>query len=203
MTIRKGEPWGAPGALPPDGVIVRSDAEARRFVADARRAREPVPVLGLAGGDLCRSVGGKGDERRLRSPDAMTLPVDLGEVLLDGRLHWFVAHLGAGGPWWRGSFRVAMNASWLGRWNLGPSAHPNDGLLDTLDASLRPTEWPAVRRRLPLGDHLPHPRLTSRRTKAVQWHFDKAVPVRLDGELVGSFRDISVRVDPDALSVVV
>ena len=26
--IRKGEDWGAPGALPSDGVIVRSDREA-------------------------------------------------------------------------------------------------------------------------------------------------------------------------------
>ena len=203
MTIRKGEPWGAPGALPPGGVIVHSDAEARSVVTDARRSHQAVPVLGLAGGDLCRSVGGKGDVDRLRSPDAMTLPVDLGEVLLDGRLHWFVAHLVAGGPWWRGSFRVAMNGAWVGRWNLGPSAHPNDGLLDTLEASLRPTEWPSVRRRLSLGDHLPHPRLKSRRIKAVQWHVDRAVPVRLDGERVGVFRDISVRIEPDALTVVV
>ena len=35
MTIRKGEPWGEPGALPSDGFFVRTDAEARRLVEEA------------------------------------------------------------------------------------------------------------------------------------------------------------------------
>src|SRR5690606_21746422 len=67
VTIRKGEPWGEPGALPEDGIVVRSDAEARAVVTAARRAGEPVPPLGLLGGDLCRALGGTGDEARLRS----------------------------------------------------------------------------------------------------------------------------------------
>ena len=39
-------------------------------------------------------------------------------VLLDGRLHWFVAHLVARRSWWRGRVVAAMNAQWLGA--LGP-----------------------------------------------------------------------------------
>ncbi len=38
MTIKKGETWGAPGPLPADGVVVRSDAEARAVVSEARRS---------------------------------------------------------------------------------------------------------------------------------------------------------------------
>ena len=30
---------------------------------------------------------------------------------------------------WR-DFAVAMNAQWIGEWNLGPKAHPNDGIVD-------------------------------------------------------------------------
>jgi len=56
MTIEKGEAWGSPGTLPSDGLVVRSDAEARAIVEQARRAAEPVPTLGLLGGDLCRTV---------------------------------------------------------------------------------------------------------------------------------------------------
>src|SRR5437868_4101351 len=93
MTIRKGEAWGAPGALPPDGKIVRSDREARALLTAARRKNEPFPMLGLLGGDLCRTLGGIGDEARLRSEGAMTFSVDVGEALLNGRLHLFVAHL--------------------------------------------------------------------------------------------------------------
>ena len=49
------------------------------MVEQARRPRaEPVPTLGLLGGDLCKTLGGPGDEARLRSPEAMTFPVDLG-----------------------------------------------------------------------------------------------------------------------------
>ena len=91
MTIEKGQPWGSPGALPTDGVVVRSDSEARAIVERARRAGTPVPALGLLGGDLCRTVGGAGDETRLHSGEGTRLPVDIGAVLIDGRLHWFVA----------------------------------------------------------------------------------------------------------------
>ena len=61
MPVEKGRPWGWPAALPADGVMVGSDAEARAIVEDARRAGRPTPVLGLLGGDLCRTLGGAGD----------------------------------------------------------------------------------------------------------------------------------------------
>ncbi|MGI8758575.1 MAG: diacylglycerol/lipid kinase family protein [Acidimicrobiales bacterium] len=203
MAIAKGAPWGVPGPLPAQGVVVRSDAEARAVVTAARRAGEIPPALGLLGGDLCRTLGGRGDEGRLRSPEAMTLPCDLGSVLLDGRIHFFVAHLVARGSWWRGRVFVAMNAAWLGRWNLGPRAHPGDGLLDTYDARLTPRQALQVRARLPQGAHLPHPGIAGRRAKAVQVDLGRRLPVRLDGEVVAAARALSVRVEPDALTVVV
>ena len=203
MSIRKGEPWGEARALPPDGVVVRSDAEARRVVTEARRAGRPVPPLGLLGGDLCRTLGGRGDEARLRSDAATTATCDLGVALLDGRLHWFVAHLVARRGWWRGRAWVAMNAAWLGPWNLGPRAHPGDGLLDVTDATVPPGERLKVRARLPQGAHLPHPDLRTSRSPAASVRLERALPVRLDGELVGSFRTLSVRVEPDAVTVVV
>lgn len=203
MTIRKGEPWGAPGALPADGVVVTTDAEAAELVTEARRTSTPLPVLGLAGGDLSRTLGGRGDRARLGSDEAMTFPVDLGEALLDGRLHFFVAHLVARRPLWRGRSVVVMNAAWVGDLNLGPKAHPGDALLDVTQASLRVRELPAVRRRARSGSHLPHPRMTMRRTAAEQVRFERPTPVWLDDRRVGSFRDVSVRVVPDGLTVVV
>ena len=203
MTIRKGEPWGEARPLPPDGVVVRSDAEARHVVTEARRASLPVPVLGLLGGDLCRTLGGRGDEGRLRGEAASTVPCDLGVALVDGRLHWFVAHLVARRGWWRGRAWVVMNAAWLGPWNLGPRAHPGDGLLDVTDAAVPPGELLKVRSRLPQGAHLPHPALRTSRAAAAQERLERALPVRLDGEVVGDARSLSVRVEPDALTVVV
>jgi hypothetical protein len=203
VTIRKGEPWGAPGQLPDHGVVVHSDAEARAVVSAARAAGEPVAPLGLAGGDLCRTLGGSGDVDRLYSAAAMTLSCDLGTVAVEGRLWFFVAHLVARRRGWAGRSFVAMNAAWLGEWNLAPRSHPNDGALDTYDATLSLRQRLQVRSRLPRGAHLPHPGIVGRRVKEVQVELERGLTLRLDGEVVGTAGTLSVRVEPDALTVVV
>lgn len=203
MTIRKGETWGEPGPLPRHGVVVRSDAEAREIVTAARRANEPIPPLGLLGGDLCRTLGGTGDEARLHSDAAMQLPVDLGAVLVDGRLHWFVAHLVVRRSWWRGRVLVAMNAQFLGAWDVVPRGHPNDGRLDVLDADLPFDERLQVRARLKHGTHLPHPRIEERHVAALQVELAHPTPVVLDGVPLDDARSLAIRIEPDALVCVV
>ena len=198
MPIAQGEPWGAPGALPPDGVVVRTDAEARAVVERAWRDGAVVPTLGLVGGDLCRTVGGRGDEARLRTAEAVTLPIDLGSVLLDGVQHWFVAHLVVRSSWWRGRVVAVMNAQWIGRWDVAPRSHPNDGLLDVFDGDLSFDDRLKARRRLLTGTHVPHPGIRQRRVPAVHLEFDRPTPVWLDGDRVGSARTISARVVVDA-----
>jgi diacylglycerol kinase family enzyme len=205
MTVRRGQAWGVPGALAEDGVVVHSDADARRVVEAARRAGERPPPLGLAGGDLCRTLGGRGDVDRLRSPEAIQVPVDLGGVLVDGRLHWFVAHLVARRSWWRGPVVAAMNAEFLGHWDVAPRAHPNDGVLDAVEvaAGMSLRDRLKARRRLPAGNHVPHPAIARARRPAFQFEFDRPVPVWLDGERIGAAMTLSVRVEPDALICVV
>lgn len=198
--IAKGQPWGAPGELPDGGVVVRSDAEAAAVLQEARREHRPLPALGLLGGDLCHTLGGGGGAGR--ELQGVRFTADLGEVLLDGRLHLFVAHLVARNRLWTRAF-VAMNAQWVGRWNLGPRAHPNDGLLDTYDIRLRPGQLLPVRSRLQHGAHLPHPGIRERRSAATQVELERPLPVRLDGESVGRATVIVVRVETDALTVVV
>lgn len=203
MTIEKGRAWGERGPLPADGVLVRSDAEARSLVEAARRAGEPVPPVGLLGGDLCRTLGGRGDESRLHGPDAMRLPVDLGAVLVDGRLHWFVAHLVARRSWWRGRVVAALNAQWLGPWNVSPKGHPNDGRLDLFDADLGFNQRLVARRRLPSGSHLPHPGIAERHVSASQVDLDPALDIWLDGDRLGRASKLAIRIEPDALTCVV
>ena len=202
MTIEKGRPWGRNAPLPEDGAVVRSDAEARAALEQARREGRPYPALGLLGGDLCRTLGGTGDEARLRSARATTFAVDLGQALVDGHLHLFMAHLVARSRLWTRAF-VAMNAQWHGEWNLGPRAHPNDGRLDTYEVHLGLADLARVRPRLHHGAHLPHPGIEERRGAAVQVELERPLPVWLDGAPVGRGRALSVRVEPDALTVVV
>ena len=205
MSIRKGDTWGELGGLPAGGVVVGFDADARRVVTAARRAGDAPPPLGLLGGDLCRTLGGRGDEARLRSDGGARLPVDLGSVLVDGVQHWFVAHLVARRSWWRGRIVAAMNAEFVGSWDVAPRAHPDDGLLEVLDVapSMSLTDRVTARRRLPAGGHLPHPAIAVSRRAAVQVDFARPTPVWLDGEPVGDARRLSVRVEPDALVCVV
>jgi hypothetical protein len=182
---------------------VRTDAEARSLVAGARRAGEPVPVLGLLGGDLCRTLGGRGDEARLRSSDALHVPVDLGVAVLDGREEVFVAHLVARRSWWTGRLFAAMNAEYLGRWDVAPRSHPNDGRLDTLDLDLtvgdRLRAWSRVRS----GTHVPHPDITERRVAELSVDFSWPTSLWLDGQRAGTAVELTVRVEPDALLIVV
>ncbi len=203
MTIRKGEGWGRRAPLPPDGVVVHSDAEARSVVLAALREDRPLPTVGLLGGDLCRTLGGLGDVGRLHSEEAMTFPIDLGHATIDGRSDLFVAHLIARRSWWRGRAVAVMNAQWLGDWDLGPRSHPNDGLLDATDGDLALGDRWVARRRARTGSHLPHPALRTVRSRAMSFDFAPPLDIRLDGVDVGRAAHLEVSVQPDALSVVV
>jgi hypothetical protein len=203
MSVEKGRDWGSVGPLPDDGVVVRTDAEARAVVTAARRAGDDVPPLGLLAGDLCRTVGGRGDEARLRSAAATRLTVDLGSVLVDGRLHWFVAHLVVRRGWLRGPLFGAFNAQWLGPWDVAPRAHPGDGQLELVEVTMSATDRLKARRRLPLGTHVPHPGIRIARADAVQHDVPKGHGVWLDGERLGPAKALSIRLEPDALRIVV
>lgn len=203
MTIERGRPWGDPGVLPTDGVVVRTDREARHALEPARRAGAPLPALGLLGGDLAHTIGATGDAARLHDGRGVVLPIDLVSALLDGRQHWFVAHLVARRSWWRGRIVAVMNAQWWGAFDVAPRAHPNDGQIDVFDTAMPAFERYKARRRLRTGTHVPHPAIAQHRAAVWATSFDPPLNVWLDGEPYGSVRELAVRVEPDALSVVV
>ena len=205
MTIEKDRAWGRTLAAgeAATAVVVSSDREARAVVEAARRTGGVVPLVALRGGDLWRTVGGPGASAAAREP--MALPCDVGSILVDGRQHWFVAHLVARRSWWRGRVVAAMNAEFLGRYDVAPRGHPNDGRLDVIDVpdSLGLADRWKAWRRLPQGTHVSHPDVRPRPTPAVQFAFERPVGVWLDGVRVGEARALSIRVEPDALTVIV
>lgn len=204
MTIRKGEPWGAQGPLDQDGVIARTDAEVGAVLRTARHEGREPPMIGLLGGDLARTCGATGNDERLHGPEAQQLPVDVGEVLVDGVLHHFVAHVVARRrSWWRGPVLVVMNAQHLGRWNVAPRSHPNDGRLDVFDGDLSLGDRWKAWRRLPTGTHVPHPGIRQERTSGRQFDLARGMRVWVDGRPLGPARHLSVRCVADALTVVV
>ncbi|MBC8195422.1 MAG: hypothetical protein ISR42_08815 [Acidimicrobiia bacterium] len=198
MGVVRGVDWGGSGGLPEGSPLASSDSELRRIVSDVRRSGGELPVVGLTGGDLWRTLGGPGRSRAL-SDDATLVAVDIGSALLDGEIHWFLAHLVARRSWMVGRCWVAANAAHHGSWNLAPRAHPGDGLLDLLESDLSTRQRLQAHRRLHAGNHVPHPGITYSRSSAAQTTFRHLTPVYLDGERITSCRQISVRLEPSAL----
>lgn len=208
MIGKRGPGWGvdfgASGEIPPDALAAGSDTAAGKIVAEARRANRAIPPVVLTGGDLARTLG-LAPARTAPSPSLAAtgarFEVDVGAALVDGRLHWFVAHLVARRSWWRGRLLVAANASFIGRWNAAPRSHPGDGRLDVFDADPPLIVRLAARRRLPSGTHIPHPRITQRRIAASQYDLDPGLDIYLDGVRLDRAQTLSLRVEPGALVV--
>ena len=195
MTIRKGEPWGVAVDRPADLIVVDSDAAlARALVAGDDR-----PV-GPSGGDLHRSLGSPRPRRRMQR-----LPVDLLRCRIDEREAVAVAHVVIRSGWWRGPIIAAMNVDHVGRWNVAPRAHPNDGRVDVIEVASTMTvrqRWQA-RGRLPAGTHVPHPAIATSAVRLRTWQFDREMTVWVDGVHSGSARTLTVEVVPDAGEVFV
>lgn len=209
--IEKGKAWGQPVELAGDEAVARSDAELAALLGAewaTDTAAGPVtlgPVL-LVGGDLHRSLGGvAGTPGRGPHPvpEPVALPVDLVEVDVGGERWWSVAHVVARRPMWVGEFAVAMNATNLGHWNLGPKAHPNDGLIDVTTGLLSFGDRLNARRRAVSGTHVPHPALRTARVRSDEWAFERLLTVYVDGVAVCRSDTVTLTVHPDRGVVVV
>ncbi|HUF96874.1 MAG TPA: hypothetical protein VMM60_02020 [Ilumatobacter sp.] len=196
MTISKGAEWGEPVTRAADLPVVTSDAALAAHDPDAG-------AVGLAGGDIFRSVGSP--EPRT---DSMRLPLDRLAVTFDRQIAVAVAHvvLRRTGPfaWWRGELLAICNADFVGRWNVAPRAHPNDGRFDALHVtkmSLR-DRW-AAKARLPQGTHVPHPGIAVRTATDASWEFAHPMRITIDGVDRGTCTQVRVAIEPDALAIIV
>ena len=196
--IRKGEVWGRPVDLDGTEPEAGTDAEVARLLGGPLDS----PVV-LRGGDLYHSLGGRASSPVDLDGSVMALPIDLVAVRVDGVDRVAAAHVVARRRWWSGEFAVAMNGTHLGEWNLGPKAHPNDGLIDVTTGRLDVRDRWEARRRAHTGTHLPHPALSTSRVTSTVWTFDRPTPVYVDGVAVGSARRVELEVQPDRGSVVV
>jgi len=205
MPIVRGQAWGELGPLPDDGIVVHSDAEGAAAVAAARAMGDDPPPLGLLGGDLCRTLGGRGDATRLRTAEAARLMVDLLVVRLDGgAAHVAIAHaLVHRRSWLVGPLAAVMNAAWVGEWNVAPRAHPGDGRADVLRADLSVGDRLKARARVRLGTHVPHPGIHTERAASGTIELARPTPVWLDGVSAGRARRIDWSLEADAVAVVV
>jgi hypothetical protein len=193
MTIKNGQPWGTPVARPVDLVVADGDAELAQLVA-----RDASGAFGVGGGDLHRSLGappGRDPMQRL-TVDALRVRIDDQEVLA-------VAHVVARTGWWRGPLLAVLNCPYVGAWHVAPRAHPNDGRFDVVEvgAGMSVRQRLHARRRLPLGDHLPHPQITVRTAESDAWTFQSPRDIYVDGVRRGRTTRLAVVISPDHFGI--
>jgi hypothetical protein len=204
VTIRRGEDWGRVGRAPADLGWFERDGDAAAAYHDGVRE------IGLRGGDLARTLG-VGPETATSAEATMSFPIDAVELTSsDGRRTVAMAHVVVRSRrwgWWRGPISVVMNAQFIGRADVAPRGHPNDGRADVLEVegSMSIRQRILAARRLPNGAHVPHPLVRTRSVSKLSLVVPPSAKVEVDGRpwIHGSSSEITIDVDvvPDALLV--
>ena len=201
MTIRRGETWGEQAQSPDLLRVMPTDRDAREFVVALLSTDRTLQPMGLGGGDMARTLGG-GTPGRF--PGMVTkAPLDLLRVTAGDRTTWAVSHVIGRRSWWRGDVVFAMNAQFLGPYDVAPRSHPNDGKVDVVHVqpAMGVRARAQARSRARTGTHLPHPQLVF--TQAPRWTatFEQPLVWWVDGVRWGTSATIEVEVVPDAMVV--
>ena len=202
MNIEKGRSWGSLSPLPPEGVIIKTNKELLEKVNDCKRQGIDLPTFGLLGGDLWRTLGGRRAEERLYGGEATTLDIDLGCALLDGKIFWFCAHMFIGSKL-KGEKIFISNVAHYGKMNPAPKAHPGDGKFDMLEVELSLFQTFKAVKRVSAGTHIPHPGIKYKQVSSEQFSFGKKLSIEIDGKNIGKYSTVSIRIENEALRVVI
>lgn len=202
MTIRPGAPWGRELPRPAGLVVADDDAALVRTIGVPDG-----PPVAAGSGDLARTLGVTSLDHRSTLNE---FPIDLLHLRLDDAGEPIVAcaHVIARSPWsrghwFRGPILAAMNAEFVGEWDVAPRGHPNDGRMEVfeVDASMSVRDRIAARRRLRTGTHVPHPRVNTRSLRRGTWSFVRPLEVVVDGRRIGRASSLAIEVVPDAATV--
>jgi putative lipid kinase YegS-like protein len=219
--IAKGEPWGRPAAGPPDLEVRGDDGD----LASAVRTSPGARVRFVAGpaSDLARVVG------LADVPAGQTeLPVDalVVDLVHDDASGLAVNMVVLGIPpdrlraWHRrrhctvtvddrtvfdghATTIVVANGQFLRGLDVVPRGHPGDGRFEVQVYTLGAATRRAMRRRLPTGDHVPHPQIVQRGGRTLTARFERPQPFEVDGRTLPARSAITVDVAPEALVLLV
>ena len=204
MTIRKGEPWGRPGVVPPD--VVRADTDSAVASLHGRQVQ-------VNGGNLWRCLGRPGP--KAVGERCTVLPVDAircvvsrpgdGSSVDEETVVTAVAEVVVGSWFAPGGLTVVTNAGVQGELNITPRAHPNDGEFDILrvERSTSPRQRIVARRRARTGTHVPHPTISVHRSTLVEIPRAGRQRLVIDGVPFGHWTSVRLEIMPDHVDVLV
>ncbi len=98
---------------------------------------------------------------------------------------------------------VVMNGQYLRRLDVSPRGHPGDGVAEVQLYALPPGARRAMRARLVVGAHLPHPAITIRRARRLVVRSARPVALEVDGAAAGHITDLQLTVRPAAYRLLV
>jgi hypothetical protein len=211
VTIEKGREWGEVARVPHDVLVAADEARLAQAVVEHVRlgATHPLAVA-LLRGDLLTALGNASGQRAVApqvGEACRLLPCDAYEVTIGDAKHTTTTIAVSSvviGSAWRPAWWMT-SGGFLGRLNVAPNSHPNDGRADALAWSTGNLRMLlAIRRRMRRGDHLPHPHLEMTRGAAVRWQaHGSSCRVVVDGRSHGRADSVAVTVRPDAFCLVV
>jgi hypothetical protein len=206
MTIRKFNEWGVVITRPATIELCDSDAAVAEIVNHCRRHGTPIPHIRLTGGSLAAALG---NSPTLSESTVHELPIDVLHVRYSTIDHIQYQSVASNSvimrnKWWLGQVVAVANGGYLGRWEIAPRAHPNDGVFDVVEvaANMSCRHRLIAKRRLPLGTHLPHPSIHQRQSRSDMWNFSTPIGLYLDEKFVGRTTQVHVTIEPDALKLV-
>jgi hypothetical protein len=226
--LRHGEPWGHAATGPPDVEVTGDDADLA--ASGANRPGALVRFHPAPGSDLARALGlgpdatgttevaidalavrvavdgqpvREGDESAAVNAVVVGAPPDRlrwrtraarVNVQLDGR-RWFEG---------RATTVVVANGQFLRGADLVPRGHPGDGWAEVQVYALGRRERAEMRRRLPTGTHVPHPRIVAGRARRIDIEIAaRRLPVEIDGRRRGGSGRLEVTLVPASIRLVI
>ena len=194
MVIAKGEEWGE-RVRKSDVVYTRNDHDVLTLSAS--------PIKG----DIARTVG-NGKQKRLDAEKLKTggawhqLPFDVIRADVNGASLQAAAHIRVGHFLWGECHLLCNVAMFRGR-RVFQKSHPNDGKIEvlTIDREMKLRQRLLAIMRVRKGSHLPHPQLKIWQTTAEVMHFQRPLPIFIDGEKVGMSDTLRISVIADAINI--
>jgi hypothetical protein len=223
--LRHGEPWGHAATGPPDVEVTGDDAdlaacgashpgELVRFRPSQQSDLARALGLGREGTDaievaidalVVRGDDTAGDGDQVTAVNAVLLGAPPDRLRWDARSSRITVRLD-GRQWFAGPATtvVVANGQFLRGADLVPRGHPGDGWAEVQVYTLGRRERAEMRRRLPTGTHVPHPRIAAGRARRVEVEVSRGrLPLEVDGRRGGRSTRLEVTVVPASIRLLI
>ena len=192
--IERGENWGTATTRSLEDVQVTGDNALSNSTPDRR--------LIVSGGDIAHSLGNPPSP--LVGEKCIEVRIDALHVLLTRRDGSTESRMAASsvvlGSWRRGRLIYVTNGGFVGKRNVSPRAHPNDGVLSvmSIDPSMGLQQRLQAREKSRLGNHVPHPLISNSRARIIELdQLSRAERLRIDGRHIRSWVKVQIEILPD------